>query len=311
MTAWIRRQADQGTLVWFLVLAVAIEATFASEFFLTTRNFSTLSGQMAPLWLAALGQLAAILVGAIDLSVGATAKLAALITSGVMDDRASMALPAVAIALGVSAFVGVLNGLMIVRAKIDPLVATLITFTLLKGVSLAYTRTPIGGIPSELTRLSRTQLLGLPYSVWLTLVFTVLIGVLLARTRFGRRVYAVGGDDEVARRAGVSPGTVRMWMMILCSTMAGLAGIALAFRQGVGDPRAGDGLELLSIVAVVVGGVSIFGGRGRVLGVMGGVVFLTILRNAMNLQGVDPLLSGVISGVLIILAVVVFSRTEQ
>lgn len=311
MTVWIRRQADQGTLVWFLVLAVGVQATLASEFFLTTRNLSTLSGQMAPLWLASLGQMAAILVGAIDLSVGATAKLAALVTSGVMDGNSSMAVPAIALAVGISAIVGVINGTMIVRFKIVPLVATLISFTLLKGVSLAYTRTPIGRIPAELVRLSRTQLLGMPYSVWVALLFTALIGVLLARTRFGRRVYAVGGDAEVARRAGVSPGVVRMRMMILCSTMAGLAGVALAFRQGVGDPRAGDGLELLSIVAVVIGGVSIFGGRGRVVGVVGGVVFLIILRNAMNLQGVDPLLSGVISGLLIILAVVVFSRTER
>lgn len=306
-----RRLSDQGMLVWFLVGAVAIEATFTSEFFLTGRNLSNLGGQMVPLWLAALGQVLAILVGAIDLSVGATAKLSALVVSGVMNDDATMVLPAVGAALGLSLLVGFFNAAMIVKLRFDPLIATLITYTLLRGAALAYTQTPIGGIPSELTRFVYEGMLGISYPVWFTMVLMGLFGTMLSRTRFGRSVYAVGGDADVARRAGVSPGSVRFRMLVSCSTMAGLAGIALAFRQGIGDPRVGDGLELLSIVAVVIGGVSIFGGRGRLLGVLGGVVFLNILRNAMNLQGVDPLLQGVVSGVLVILAVVVFTRRDR
>jgi ribose transport system permease protein len=109
----------------------------------------------------------------------------------------------------------------------------------------------------------------------------------------------------------VSVERVRVTMMVICSVMAGLAGITLAFRQGTGDPRVAAGLELVSIVAVVVGGVSIFGGRGTMLGVLGGVVFINILRNAMNLQEVPPLIQGVITGVITIIAVVVFSRRER
>lgn len=166
-------------------------------------------------------------------------------------------------------------------------------------------------LPSRRSVYSTSRMASGPKGRLTTAILTIVIGVMLARTRFGRRPYAVGGDANVALRAGVSPGSVQIRMMVLCSTMAGLAGVALAFRQGIGGPRAGDGLELLSIVAVVIGGVSIFGGRGHIFGVAGGVVFLTILRNAMNLQGVDALLVGVISGVLIIVAVVVFTRTER
>ncbi len=311
ISAVLGRLSDQGLLVWLLVLAVGIEASFTSEFFLTGRNLSNLAGQMVPLWLAGLGQVAAIIVGAIDLSVGATAKLSALVVSGVMNDDASMALPAIGAAVGVAVLVGLFNGTLIVKLRFDPLIATLITYTLLRGAALAYTQVPIGGIPSELTRLVYAGWFGIPYPVWLAVFLMVVIGVLLARTRFGRSAYAVGGDAEVALRAGVSPESVRLRMMVLCSSMAGMAGIALAFRQGIGDPRAGDGLELLSIVAVVIGGVSIFGGRGRLLGVLGGVVFLNILRNAMNLQGVEPLLQGVVTGVLVIIAVVVFTRRDR
>jgi ribose transport system permease protein len=307
----VRRATSHGQLVWVLVVAVAVQASFASEFFLTARNLSNLAGQAVPLALAAIGQMAAILVGAIDLSVGATARLAALLTAGLIDDQPARVLPVVALVLAVAALVGAVNGAMVVLLRFHPLIATLIMFTVLRGVALAYTQGPIGGIPTEASRYVHAQLLGVPYPVWCVFVLLGLFGVLLTRTRFGLNAYAVGGDAEVARRAGISPEWVRFRMLVLCSTMAGLAGIMLAFRQGIGGPRGAEGLELNSIVAVVIGGVSIFGGRGTLLGVMGGVVFLNILRNAMNLQGVSPLAQGVVSGALVILAVALFTRREQ
>jgi ribose transport system permease protein len=285
----VRRATSQGQLVWVLVAAVAVQASFASEFFLTARNLSNLAGQAVPLALAAIGQMAAILVGAIDLSVGATARLAALLTARLIDDEPARVLPVIVLVLGVAALIGAVNGALVVRLRFHPLIATLITFTVLRGIALAYTQGPVGGVPSEASRYVHAQVLGVPYPVWLTLVLLAVFGVVLTRTRFGLNAYAVGGDAEVARRAGVNPEWVRFRMLVLCSMMAGLAGIMLAFRQGIGDPRVAEGLELNSIVAVVIGGVSIFGGRGTLLGVMGGVVFLNILRNAMNLQGVNPL----------------------
>lgn len=310
IAALVRRATDEGHLVWLLVAAVALQASFASEFFLTGRNVANLAGQAVPLAFAALGQTAAILVGAIDLSVGATARLAALLSAGVIDDDPSRVVPALLLVLGGAAVVGAANGAMIVWLRFNPLIATLITFTLLRGVALVYAQGPVGGIPSEATRYVHESVLGLPYPVWLVVVLVVVLGVLLRSTRFGRNAYAVGGDEEVARRAGVGVEWVRLRMMVLSSVMAGLAGIALAFRQGVGDPRVAEGLELSSIVAAVIGGVSIFGGRGHVVGVIGGVLFLNVLRNAMSLQGVAPLTQGVVTGALVVLAVAVFTRRE-
>lgn len=307
----VRRASDKGLLVWALVAVVAIEAAVATEFFLTSRNAANLAGQLVPTGLAALGQMAAIVAGTIDLSVGATARLAALLAAGLIDDDPARVAWVTLLVLAVSALIGLLNGLMVTRARFNPLIATLIMFTVLRGVALAYTQGPVGGIPGDVTRLFYTQALGLPYPTWGFLVLAGTMAVVLGRTRFGRNAYATGGDDEVARRAGVGVAWVRIRMMMLCSVFAGLAGIALAFRQGVGDPRVAEGLELTSIVAVVIGGVSIFGGRGNVWGVLGGVVFLGVLRNAMNLQDVDPLFQGVVTGVLIIVAVVVFSRRDR
>jgi ribose transport system permease protein len=308
--ALVRRATNEGLLVWALVAAVAVQATFASEFFLTSRNLANLAGQAVPLALAALGQMAAILVGAIDLSVGANARLAALLTAGIMNDDPAKILPAILVALAVAALVGAVNGAMVVWLRFNPLIATLITFTVLRGAALVYTQGPVGGIPFEASRFVHARLWGMPYPVWLVVALLAILAVLFLVTRFGRNAYAVGGDDEVARRAGVNVDWVRFRMMLLCAVMAGLAGIALAFRQGVGDPRVAEGLELNSIVAVVIGGVSIFGGRGNVLGVLGGVLFLNVLRNAMSLQGVDPLTQGVVTGALVILAVAVFTRRE-
>lgn len=307
----VRRASDKGILVWLLVALLAVQGTAVTEFFLTGPNLSNLGGQMVPLGLASLGQMAAILAGTIDLSVGATARLGALLTAGLIDDEPGRVLWAIAVVLAVAALIGLVNGLMVVRAGFNPLIATLISFTVLRGVALAYTREPIGGVPFDVTQYLYENLLGVPYPVWGFLLLAVAMAVMLDRTRFGRSAYAVGGDDEVARRAGVNVGWVRIRMMMLCSMFAGLAGVVLAFRQGVGDPRVAEGLELTSIVAVVVGGVSIFGGRGNVWGVVGGVMFLSVLRNAMNLQGVAPLFQGVVTGILIILAVVVFSRRDR
>lgn len=297
--------------MWVLVALVAVQTAIASEFFLTAGNLANFAGQLVPTGFAALGQAAAVLAGMIDLSVGATARLAALLTAGLIDDHPERVVPVLLLVLAASALIGLVNGLMVVKLRFDPLIATLISFTVLSGVALAYTRTPIGGIPTEASRFVNERILGLPYAAWFLLLLFLAMGVLLTRTRFGRNVYAVGGNLEVARRAGVSVERVRVTMMVICSVMAGLAGITLAFRQGTGDPRVAAGLELVSIVAVVVGGVSIFGGRGTMLGVLGGVVFINILRNAMNLQEVPPLIQGVITGVITIIAVVVFSRRER
>lgn len=311
LRASLRRASDSGILVWVLVALLAVQAAVVTEFFLTSRNLSNLSGQLIPLGLASLGQMAAILVGAIDLSVGATARLSALLTAGIIDDDPSRVVWAVLAVLAVAAIIGVVNGLMVVKADFNPLIATLISFTVLRGIALAYTQEPIGGVPFDVAEYFYATWLGLPLPAWGLLLLTIGLAIFLNRTRFGRCAYAVGGDNEVAARAGVAVGAVRLWMMILCSLCAGLAGIALAFRQGVGDPRVAEGLELTSIVAVVIGGVSIFGGRGSVWGVVGGVVFLSVLTNAMNLQQVDPLFQGVVTGVLIIVAVLIFSRRDR
>jgi ribose transport system permease protein len=252
----------------------------------------------------------AILVGAIDLSVGATARVAALLVAGFINDEPARIVPVILGVLVVSALIGAVNGAMVVRLRIHPLIATLISFNLLSGAALAYTTGPVGGIPSEMVAAMHEGFLGLPYPVWVVVALLVALGTMLTRTRFGRNAYAVGGDTEVARRAGVNADAVRFRMLVLCSVLAGAAGIVLAFRQGIGDPRVAQGLELESIVAVVIGGISIFGGRGSLLGMLGGVVFLNILRNAMNLQGIDPLLQQVVSAALVIVAVALFTRRE-
>lgn len=307
----IRRAASQGLLVWVLVLGVAVQAAVTSEFFFTSLNLSNATGQMVPLALASMGQMAAILVGGIDLSVGATARVSALLTAGFINDDPSRIVPVILGVLVVAALIGAVNGGMVVWLRFHPLIATLITFNLLSGAALAYTTGPIGGIPSETIAYMRVRFLGLPYPVWIVVALLVVLSTMLTRTRFGRNAYAVGGDAEVARRAGVNADGVRFRMFVLCSVLAGMAGVVLAFRQGIGDPRVAQGLELESIVAVVIGGVSIFGGRGSVIGMLGGVMFLNILRNAMNLQGVDPLLQQVVSGALVIVAVALVTRREE
>lgn len=310
ITAIVADSVDSGAAVWIVVALVAAVTAVGSGIFLTQLNISNLLGQMLLLGFAAIGETFAVLAGAIDLSVGSMAKLTALLTPGLVDGNGAMVVPVAVLMLLVGVTVGLVNGLLITRLHVNAFIVTLGTFSILRGVALGYSSEPIGEIP---TGIVNSMYLGIgpipgPFIVFLLLACAA--AFVLRKTILGRRIYAVGGDEEVARMAGIKTDRVVLAAMVISATFAALAGVLQGLRTGVGSPTAGDGLELSAITAVVLGGSSLFGGRGRLIGTIGGVFLLALVDNALNLTGVSTFYQDLVRGVVIVVAVAVFIRKD-
>ncbi|AXE83881.1 ABC transporter permease [Streptomyces sp. Go-475] len=265
----------------------------------------------AGLGLVAVGQTLVVIGGSLDLSVAYVVSLSTLVAAETMAGDDGALLPAIGLTLAVSATIGLVNGLLVTTARINPFIATVGVGLLLKGYLDNGYDGPAGKTAPALVRGLGYQRVGpVPVSFLLLLAVAAATWFVLARTRFGHHLIAVGGDPEVARLSGVRGGRVLVTAHVLCALCAGLAGVYLASRLGAGAPRVGtEGLyDLESIAAVVLGGTALAGGRGGVVGTVGGVLLLASIDAVFNQLEVDVFFKQVIRGVIIIAAVAVYAR---
>jgi ribose/xylose/arabinose/galactoside ABC-type transport system permease subunit len=305
LPGWLRRNARLIAVYGLIVVLIIIGAA-ASPRFLSERNLFNLLRQTSFLGVVALGQMLVILTGGIDLSIGSLVKLSVLMSAILMAGENVNTLPAVGLVLAMGAGVGLLHALLINRLRISPFIVTLASYVILRGVSLSISTSPIGKASREAI-LFYDQRIG-PVSVLLVLFVLLAIGlaVMLRRTTFGRYIYALGGSPEVARLSGIPITAVRAGVYVLCSMLAALCGLMWLSRMGVGDPVIGDGLELDAITAVIIGGTSLFGGRGRVIGTVGGVLLLAVLANVLVALNTPSQVQGLINGVVIVASVALY-----
>ena len=263
------------------------------------------------LGLVAVGQTLVVVGGSLDLSVAYVVSLSTLVAAEAMNGSDGAVLAGTGLALAVSAAVGLLNGLLVTRLRMNAFIATVGTGLLLKGYLDNGYDGPAGKTAPALVQTLGYQRVGpVPVAFLLLLAVAAAAGIALTRTRFGHHLVAVGGDPEVARLSGVRTGRVLVTAHVLCSVCAGLAGIYLASRLGSGAPRVGtEGLfDLESIAAVVLGGTALAGGRGGVAGTVGGVLLLASVDAVFNQLDVDTFFKQVVRGVVIIGAVAVYAR---
>jgi ribose transport system ATP-binding protein len=295
-------------LLLALVAALCIAAAQVSAFFLTPANLANIASQVAPLALVALGQLCVILLGGIDLSVGPLISLTTALVSyiAVEDGGGGVAL-AVLVSLAAGALVGLTNAVLIVRLRIPDLIATLATYSVVFGLALIVRPSP-GGLVSDTFLDAFTGQVGpLPVAALAVVVLFAAIEVLLLRGRLGQRLYAVGSNSEAASVVGIGTGRVRALAYVFCALCAAAAGILITARIGSGDPQAGTSFTLASVTAVVVGGASVFGGRGTAIGTLAGAVAVGVMQNALNLMHVSAYYQYVWTGGLTLLAVAGYS----
>ncbi|NIS78985.1 MAG: ABC transporter permease [Anaerolineales bacterium] len=274
-------------------------------------NVITIVHHMVSLGLVSIGQSFCILSGSFDLSVGSVISLTTLLFSGTVFGRSEMILPALLLVLSVGLSFGLINGLMIAKARINPFVTTLSTMLMGQGAALMYYYGPYGENTPGIKYLGYGTVGPVPVAVLVLAAFFFAALIVLTKTRFGLHVYAIGGDIQSARLSGVDTIRVRIATHVICSFMAIVTGIYFSSRLGCGDPYVGIGVELESIAAVCIAGTSLFGGEGTLWGTLGGVLLLAMLSNAFNHLNVETMIQLIARGLIIIVAVAVYSARRK
>ena len=302
--AWLRR-ASRFTAFYPLVglIVVSIVMVFASDSFLSYGNITNILRQVSINALIAVGMTFVILTGGIDLSVGAVMALSGTLAAGLMAGGMG-GVPALAICVLLGCGFGLANGAFVAFAGMPPIIVTLATMGIARGLGLIYTGGyPISGLPAWINWFGEGRVLGLQTPIIIMLVVYALGWVLLERTPFGRYVYAIGGNETATRLSGVRVARSKLIIYGLSGLTASIAAIVLTGRLMSGQPNSGQGFELDAIAAVVLGGTSIAGGRGSLIGTLLGALLLGVLNNGLNMVGVNPYVQTVVKGVIILLAI--------
>ena len=287
-----------GLLIVILIGGLAL--SIASPVFFTRINIENLLFSSTIIAVVAIGQAFVILVAGIDLSVGAVLALSSVLGVVLATQAGLPVVVAALLALATGAGIGLVNGLFVTLLRIPALIATLAMMSITRGVAyLISDGRNIAPVPRAYVEIQAWRILGVPFVI----LFTVLVGVLahfvLTRTRFGREIYATGGNAVAARLAGIRTNRVVLFAYMISGFAAALGGLMITARLEAGAATAGFGYELTVISAVVIGGVSLFGGEGKIAGVLLGVILLGLVQNAVNLLNVPPNYDYVVSGAVI------------
>jgi ribose transport system permease protein len=293
------------------LVVVTVFMIFASDKFLTGANLENIARQVSINAIIAVGMTCVILTGGIDLSVGPVMALSGTLTTGLM--VAGVPAPiAILIGLMIGVGFGVGNGIFVAYLKMPPIIVTLATMGIARGLGLMYTDGyPISGMPDWFAWFGRGTLFGIQVPILIMLLTYFFAWVLLQHTRIGRYVYAIGGNEEAVRLSGVRASRFKLLVYSISGLTAAIAGLVLSSRLMSGQPNAGVGFELDAIAAVVLGGASIAGGRGVIIGTLVGAMLLGVLNNGLNMLGVSPYVQSVIKGAIILLAIFISRQRHK
>ena len=289
------------------LLAACLFFASRSDRFLTGENLSLVLQQVMVVGVVAVGQTLVILTAGIDLSCGMVMALAGVVMTKAAADHGLSAPVAIALGFGVAALFGLVNGLLVSRLSLPPFIVTLGTLNIAFALTQLYSEAQtVTEVPAAMTALGNPLAVGgtqLVYGVVVMLLVYLLAWLALRSTAGGRHVYAVGDAPEASRLAGIATRRVLLLVYAIAGLLYGLAALLLVARTGVGDPNAGQTENLDAITAVVLGGTSLFGGRGVVLGTLVGALIVGVFRNGLTLMGVSSVYQILVTGVLVILAV--------
>ena len=290
------------TLIALILLIIAVMSYLSPHFF-SIANFRAVSVGMTPIAIIVIGMAILLASGGFDLSVGSVMALSSTIVAMLL--LAGLSIPAaVGVGLLVGAVAGLVNGLLVTALGINPLVATLGTMSIARGIALVLTEGfSISSLPAEFAWIGKTSYAGIPALVILTLVLILIFDLAVRHTRFFRQVYFIGANEKAAMLSGINVNRVRVIAYVLTGMLAALAGVLLASRLMSGTPTAGNGLELQVLAAAVIGGASLRGGEGTILGAFLGVVFVALINNSMTMLAVSIYWQMIVIGTVLVCAV--------
>jgi ribose transport system permease protein len=284
-------------------IAVCLVMIVTTENFFSADNFLNIARQVSVNAIIAVGMTCAILTGGIDLCVGAVMALCGTLMAGMMVAGVPPA-GAIAIGLCVGLLFGMFNGFFVAYAGMPAIIVTLATLGIARGLGLIYTGGyPIDGLPESYAFFGRGSVLGVQTPVLIMILVFILAYLLLNKTPIGRYIYAIGGNEEATRLSGVRVARYKLLVYSLSGFTAALAGLVLSSRLMSGQPNSGVGFEMDAIAAVVMGGTSISGGRGSIIGTLIGAMMLGVLNNGLNMMGVSPYVQNIIKGLIILFAI--------
>jgi len=292
-----------GVLIVFILMFI-IFSIFAPNF-TKVRNLLNVSRQINTLGICSVGMTLLLIAGSIDLSLGYQLSLINVICAFLMAKQGMPMIPSILISLLVGIFIGLINGIIIVKSGVHPMIVTLGTSQVLNGVSFLFSNgIPIYGFPSEFSVIGQGTIGVIPISLIVMAVIILAGHFILSELPYGRYLYAVGSNEEAAKLAGVNTGKVRIIAHTLCAFLAAIAGVLLLSRTNSGLSTNGAGFEFNVITACVLGGVSNLGGRGTMYQAVLGVLIMGFLENGMLLMNINEYWQLVVKGILLLIAVV-------
>jgi ribose transport system permease protein len=304
-TSFLRRLLEQRELSIFLVvLVVAAGLRIASPNFLSQANLTALVLGLSFNAICAVGMTVLLISGGFDLSIGASLALAGAVAGMVMTKLGASAPVAVILGLATGGIVGLANGLIIAKVGVNPLIATLGMQQVARGIVFLLTSgLGIPNLPDTFNKMAQGKLFTLQYPIYIMLAIVIVGEILLRRWRFFRQSYFIGGNERSARLSGINVDRVKIINYILMGVLAAVTGLLLTARMGTASVSAGNAVELQVIAACVIGGASLAGGEGSVLGSLLGVILMALILNGLNLLGINPYWQTIVTGGVLILTV--------
>jgi ribose transport system permease protein len=306
--------AQLQSLIALFIMCVVL--ALLSDNFMTTNNFWNVMRQISVNVVIAVGMTIVILTAGIDLSVGSILAFCGAVIAGLL--KYGLEVPSVNLFIGFTVFgavmaglmagglLGFINGFAIAKFKVPPFVATLAMLTMARGFTMLWTRGhPITGLGDTFGFLGTGWFLGIPMPVWISGIVVLFAVILTTKTKFGRYIYAIGGNESAARLSGISITKIKIWVYVLAGILSAVGAVLVTARLDSAQPNAGFTYELDAIAAVVIGGTSLAGGRGTIMGTVLGALIIGVLNNGLVLMDVSPFWQQVVKGVVILLAVVI------
>jgi len=308
----VQKNSSIFLIYGLIILLSVISAIFVEDFRKPVNLFNILR-QSVPLGLLAIGQTAVLLTGGMDISQEMVARIVGLVVAtsfAASNSNPALIFPLVLGGIAIGVILGGLNGLLITQTHGVSFIITFGMSFILRGLNLAIARTPIRGVPDIFTELYYATIGNFPINLLLMALIWFLVWVFFTKTRPGRNIYAVGGSEHIARLATIRVNWTLIITYIISSGFSALAGLFLLSRMGIGDPSAAEGMTFQAIVACAVGGISLYGGKGSVIGTLGGTLLITLLSNIFNLFQINVYYQQLLLGVIVLIAVAAY-KTER
>lgn len=308
----VSRLSQYGIYFAFVLLCILFAAI--NPVFLTPGNMMNIVRQISFNAILAMGMTMVIITGGIDLSVGSVLAIAAVVSASFIKASAPV-LPvplALLIGLGIGAVCGLFNGIFVTKGKLPPFIVTMVSMTIARGAAQLFTKgRPVSGLLPEFTYLGAGFLFGIPVPIYILLIVVIISYFVLNNTRLGRYVYAVGGNEMAAEASGIKVHRIKLFAYVYSGILAALVGMILTARLNSASPVVGNGYELDAIAASVIGGTSMEGGRGKIIGVLVGALIIGTISNGLDILNVSSYWQQIVKGLIILAAVLIDRKAAR